>query len=505
METDKIATERVLKARAELILAHTFYGVLISQVAPKPSRQVPTMATDGRTHFFNPDFIGTLSQNELLGVQRHESEHDARRHHTRRGYRDQKEWNIACDYAINIDLIDEGVTLPANALIDPKYRGWSAEDIYRARELDRQQAEKQRQQQQQQDAEDDDADDENGQDPAGDQDGDQDDGEEASDQDGGEEAGDQGEADGQDDGEEAGDQGEDGGQGGQGEDGDQDGGQGEGAGEAAGEPTDGQGQDSGQGDGGDQEGAGGEGEAGKPGETCGDPGGCGEVLDAAEDSAGLSDADSNWERILRQAASLAAKRGTAPGHITREIERADKQPQDWRETLRAYFDAGCVSRETWSRPNRRFAGAGLYLPGREREGINKVCFLIDTSGSMDQIALACIATEVQAALDEGVIDEAIVVYGDTRVTRVDTYRLSDEVEFDPRGGGGTDLKPLFAHVAEEIDDASLIVCFTDGYIGDAGPQPACPVLWAYTGYPDAVRQMIATAPWGADGIDVGSH
>src|SRR5262245_59402362 len=125
-DTDRLAAERILKARVELVTAHTFYGVLVSNVAPKPSRAFPTMATDGKTHFYNPDFIATLTQNELLGVQRHESEHDARRHHSRRGARDPKEWNIATDYAINIDLVDEGVTLPKGALVDPQYRGWSA-------------------------------------------------------------------------------------------------------------------------------------------------------------------------------------------------------------------------------------------------------------------------------------------------------------------------------------------------------------------------------------------
>jgi hypothetical protein len=48
METDTatvLATERVAKARAELILDQTFYGVLVSQVEPTPSRQFPTMAT----------------------------------------------------------------------------------------------------------------------------------------------------------------------------------------------------------------------------------------------------------------------------------------------------------------------------------------------------------------------------------------------------------------------------------------------------------------------------
>lgn len=124
---------------------------------------------------------------------------------------------------------------------------------------------------------------------------------------------------------------------------------------------------------------------------------------------------------------------------------------------------------------------------------------------MDDVALACINTEAQAALDDGVIEEVVAIYGDTRVTRVDTFRTGDEIELDPRGGGGTDMKPLFQHVAEEHDDAALIVCFTDLYIGDPGPEPHCPVLFAVTGYPDAVRELIANAPWGSPGIDVGAH
>ena len=97
--TDKLATERVLKARAELIMARRFYGVLVSNVEPVLSRAVETMATDSKRHYFNPEFIGTLTQTQLLAIQAHESEHDARHHSTRRAGRDHDKWNVACDFA----------------------------------------------------------------------------------------------------------------------------------------------------------------------------------------------------------------------------------------------------------------------------------------------------------------------------------------------------------------------------------------------------------------------
>jgi len=468
-----LAAERVSKARQELILTRTFYGVLVSQVLAVASRDFPTMATNGKQHYYNPDFINGLRQVEVLGVQAHETEHDARRHQTRRGTRDPDEWNVCCDLAINPDLIKAGFTLPEGALLEWRFEGMSAEDIYRTRELERQPPPPQPQQGDGEADEDDDAG------KPGDEDND---------------AGDEGD----DTSDEAGEQPGDKADGTDGDDADGD----EGGQPGAGEPGEGEG---GEGSGGSQEATGeAAGEGGQA--SSGDPGRCGEVLDAAPDAAERADEDAKWERVVREAASLARKRGELPGHVTREIERNDHPPQDWRETLRAFFDGGAVTTETWSRPNRRFIGSGLYLPGRERDGVNRAAFLVDTSGSMDKIALAAIGVEVQAALDENIIDEVVVIYGDTRVTRVDTYRPGDECEFDPRGGGGTVLAPLFDHVTNEVD-ASLIVCFTDGYtdINSNSPEPACPVLWAFTGLPQEVRRHMANAPWNAAAIDVGSH
>jgi predicted metal-dependent peptidase len=461
MHIDQQATARVLKARSELIMSRRFYGVLVTNVEPVLSRNVKTMATDSKRHFYNPDFIATLTQTQMLAIQAHESEHDARHHSTRRAGRDHEKWNEACDFAINIDLKDEGFDLPDWVLIDAKYRGMSAEDIYRSRELDEKPQPQPQEDSDEQSSESDD------------------------------DAGDEAKDDCDDE------QGADGRQGDEGEGSDDDGDE---QGEAESEHG---GSSSGDGDDADDqgEGSGGNGEA-KPG-SC-DPGMCGEVLDAPAD-ADASDLDAQWERTVRQAASMAKAVGQLPGHVAREIERANTPGQDWRETLRAWFDQGGLRTETWNRPNRRFIGRGLILPGSQRDGVNKAIFVIDTSGSMDTVALACINAEAQAALDDGAIDEIVAVYGDTRVTRVDTYRTGDEIEFDPRGCGGTDLRPLFEHVADEHDDASLIVCFTDLYIGDAGPEPHCPVLFAVTGYPDAVRRLIASAPWGAPGIDVGAH
>jgi len=88
------------------------------------------MATDGVSLFYNPEFVETLNAATLAGNLAHEVMHPALHHHVRRSGRDPKRWNVACDYAINPLLVDAGLSLPEGVLIDDRFRGMSAEQIY---------------------------------------------------------------------------------------------------------------------------------------------------------------------------------------------------------------------------------------------------------------------------------------------------------------------------------------------------------------------------------------
>jgi predicted metal-dependent peptidase len=121
---------RIQKARTTLLLDHPFFGSLLFRLGARSRSSIATMATDGVSLFFNPDFVDTLSAAELAGVLAHEVMHPALQHHTRRGDRNPKLWNMACDFAINPMLVDAGLTLPKDVLLDPRFRGLSAERIY---------------------------------------------------------------------------------------------------------------------------------------------------------------------------------------------------------------------------------------------------------------------------------------------------------------------------------------------------------------------------------------
>ena len=96
------------------------------------------MATNGVVLRYNPAFVDTLNAATLAGVLAHEVMHPALKHHTRRAKRDPRRWNEACDYAINPLLLDAGLSLPDDVLVDPRFRGMSAEQIYNLREAEAQ-------------------------------------------------------------------------------------------------------------------------------------------------------------------------------------------------------------------------------------------------------------------------------------------------------------------------------------------------------------------------------
>ncbi|CCF19131.1 conserved protein of unknown function [Pseudorhizobium banfieldiae] len=128
--------DKMLAAQTSLLWDHPFFGVLNAQlemIEVEPDHpQIDTMATDGRRLWWNPKFVEDLTVPEVVFVRAHEVMHNALEHHIRRGHRKPGRFNDACDYAINGELVACGVgKMPKIGLIDPRYTGLSAEEIYR--------------------------------------------------------------------------------------------------------------------------------------------------------------------------------------------------------------------------------------------------------------------------------------------------------------------------------------------------------------------------------------
>jgi predicted metal-dependent peptidase len=124
--------QRLSTARATLVLDHPFFGALALRMnlEEETRGRTQTMATDGRSIFYDPAYVQGRSDFELVGLLAHEVMHPAMQHHTRRGERDPRRWNDAADYAINPILTEAGFVLPEGVLMSSQYRGMTAEQIY---------------------------------------------------------------------------------------------------------------------------------------------------------------------------------------------------------------------------------------------------------------------------------------------------------------------------------------------------------------------------------------
>ena len=131
------ASHRVLKARSDLMRdpRFQFYGSVSWYLKWEESKSVPTAGASLDRYVYNPDFVDSLSDDELQGLICHEVEHICRRHLKRFSHDDKRinheKANYVCDGVINTSLRNIGVKLPKNGVVqDPKYRNKCEEEIY---------------------------------------------------------------------------------------------------------------------------------------------------------------------------------------------------------------------------------------------------------------------------------------------------------------------------------------------------------------------------------------
>ncbi len=118
------------KAKIHLTLNHGFFAEVPLKMKFVEDVSVGTVGINSTEIRYNPEFVQRLSKNERIAVLAHEALHYLHLHHIHGKGKDQDDWNIACDYAINEILIKEKFQLPADRLYDPKYKNMNAERIY---------------------------------------------------------------------------------------------------------------------------------------------------------------------------------------------------------------------------------------------------------------------------------------------------------------------------------------------------------------------------------------
>lgn len=136
MKQTEIAAAIAAAAAVRLTLRYPFwcelyYSMTVKEATPEQiAAGLLTEATDGRNLWINAAFFRSIPLDQQISELVHELCHKMLLHMTRRGSREPKLWNEACDHAVNTLMKANGFTIPADWLCDLQYDGWLAETIY---------------------------------------------------------------------------------------------------------------------------------------------------------------------------------------------------------------------------------------------------------------------------------------------------------------------------------------------------------------------------------------
>ena len=201
-------------------------------------------------------------------------------------------------------------------------------------------------------------------------------------------------------------------------------------------------------------------------------------------------ADEDWKSALVAAARKQEKtRGNLPLGLQKIVNELVDPKVPWSEVLSQWLgEYGRMQDFSYRKLSRRSEVLGQILPGIVKYGVDEVCVLWDTSGSMNGQETE-ILSEVQGILDDMSFSLRIIVC-DCRV-HSDVKEIKDALEAIPhiKGGGGSDFNPAFDILRDE-DYTGVVVAFTDGYIGVPVEKPLTirEVLWVLKeGEPDPTQ------------------
>lgn len=223
-------------------------------------------------------------------------------------------------------------------------------------------------------------------------------------------------------------------------------------------------------------------------------GGGKEPLDGHEwdEAQSMSDSDKEEvakeiEQALRQGSMLVGKMG---GNVSREIGDMLVPKVDWREALRDFIKTAMQGKDktTWKRLHKRYLASDLIMPSSYSEKVGGIAIGIDTSGSIGGEELNQFLSEVKSICDEVSPEKIDLMYWDTHVASIETYRdneLAGLVETTkPAGGGGTEPACVPKYMKKHDMKPECLIILTDGYIPNQDPSDwsiESPVLWCIKG------------------------
>lgn len=207
-----------------------------------------------------------------------------------------------------------------------------------------------------------------------------------------------------------------------------------------------------------------------------------------EDGATPEDMRHEWERRLVQAATVCKMQGKLPGCVEALVKELIDPKVPWQQLLNRFFDATSANDYSWAKPDRRFLPDDIILPDLHDETLGEIVIAVDTSGSIfsDKSALASFQAEINAIIERTRPSKTHLVYCDAAVQHVDEYGEGAPVSITPRGGGGTDFRPVGDYIAKHNINPRVCIYLTDLYGDFPDVEWPFPTIWCVYGNDNGV-------------------
>lgn len=205
-----------------------------------------------------------------------------------------------------------------------------------------------------------------------------------------------------------------------------------------------------------------------------------------------------WNHHLKKTISTFGIGSGIPDYLERYLKNINHSSNtNWRQILHDFIQFN-NSDYDFSQPDKRYS-SDIILPSF-CENVNggkveKLWFLVDTSGSVSDEAISVVYAEIKAAVAQIGNLSGMLSFFD--------YIVSDGVQFDsledilatkPIGGGGTNFQVIFKKLKEYKEAGDLpnvMVIITDGYADFPEEEAALgvPVIWV-------IVDSNVIPPWG---------
>ena len=188
------------------------------------------------------------------------------------------------------------------------------------------------------------------------------------------------------------------------------------------------------------------------------------------------DAD-EWDYAAALSKEVAQKKSSMPLGLERFAKKVISNDVDWKFELYNAINRHMRNNYAFMPPNKKHLYRGVALPSLASDTLSLIV-AIDTSGSIKEDVLGAFIGEFKSIMQNFPSVAIELLIADAKVHSHHTFMGGDNLEFTLKGGGGTDYRPVFDYVEQNLPMSSMLLYFTDGEGIFPRFGPSYEVLWA---------------------------